>query len=93
MAFRDLVINGQLEPEKTKAGPLCSEQYKYLFNSTRIPIIPSDKTRLSDPKTNTHIIVLRKNQFFKLELEPSGKRLSTQEIKKYRVFLFILTST
>ena len=82
MQFRDLVVGGNLEPESTKQGPICSEQYKYLFNATRIPKIPNDITRLSDPGTNNHIIVMRKNQFYKLDLVQGGTTLSTAEIEK-----------
>ena len=28
LAFKDLVVSGDLAPEATKSGPLCSEQYK-----------------------------------------------------------------
>jgi carnitine O-acetyltransferase len=28
LSFKDLVVSGELSPEATKSGPLCSEQYK-----------------------------------------------------------------
>ena len=34
LAFKDLVVSGSLEPDSTKAGPLCSEQYKYVAELT-----------------------------------------------------------
>jgi carnitine O-acetyltransferase len=34
LAFKDLVVSGSLEPDSTKAGPLCSEQYKYVIYLT-----------------------------------------------------------
>lgn len=77
-----------MEPEATKTGKLCSEQYKYLFNSTRIPKIPSDITRVSDHTTNSHIVVLRKNQFYKLELTHNGTKLSTKEIQKQLEYIY-----
>ena len=74
-----------MEPERTRAGPLCSEQYKFLFNSTRIPQKPLDITRTSNPEDNNHIIVVRKNQFFKVSLKkPNGKRMNMAEIKKFQ---------
>jgi carnitine O-acetyltransferase len=88
MQFRDLIVNETLEPESTKQGPICSEQYKYLFNATRIPKIPNDITRLSDPETNNHIIVMRKNQFYKVELVQNGIILSTTEIEGYYFILY-----
>jgi carnitine O-acetyltransferase len=83
MQFRDLVVNESLQPDMAKNSPLCMHQYKFMFNSTRIPKIPSDVTRLSDPNKNQHIVVLRKNQFFILNLVNDGKRLSTDEIQSY----------
>ncbi|KAJ3323237.1 Carnitine O-acetyltransferase mitochondrial [Boothiomyces sp. JEL0866] len=88
LQFRDLVVSGELEPEATKQGPLCSEQYKYLFNSTRIPKIPSDITRGSDPNTNHHIVVLRKNQFYRVDLVQNGKRLNYAEVKSQLEYIY-----
>ncbi|KAJ3229171.1 Carnitine O-acetyltransferase mitochondrial [Chytriomyces hyalinus] len=82
MEFRKLVISEQLSPDMTKSGPLCSHQYRYLFNSTRIPQLPEDVTRMSDPARNNHVIIVRKNKFFKLDLVAQGGReLSTTEIQ------------
>ncbi|KAJ3062174.1 Carnitine O-acetyltransferase mitochondrial [Podochytrium sp. JEL0797] len=81
MAFRELVVTEQLEPDMARKAPLCSHQYRYLFNSTRIPKIPEDVTRNSDPATNNHIIVMRNNQFYVLELVVEGRQLSTSEIE------------
>lgn len=43
--FREQLLNETLEPDMARATPLCMHQYQYLFNSTRIPTIPSDTTR------------------------------------------------
>lgn len=66
---------------------------RYLFNTTRIPTIPSDSTRVSDPATNNHIIVIRKNQFFTLDLQPNEKRLSTAEIKSQLDIIYLTATT
>ncbi|KAJ3101774.1 Carnitine O-acetyltransferase mitochondrial [Phlyctochytrium planicorne] len=82
LAFRRLVVTEELEPEYAKGGALCSHQYRFLFNSTRIPKIPEDVTRTSDPYKNNHLIVLRNNQFFTFDLVHSnGRQLSTAEIE------------
>ena len=83
MEFRDLTLKGSLEPEADRSGrPFCSEQYKYLFNTTRIPKIPLDVTKCADADQNNHVIVIRKNQFFKLELvRPDGSRLNVKDIE------------
>lgn len=65
-----------------KNTPLCSEQYKFMFNSCRIPEIPSDVTRTSDPVAFNHIVVLRNNQFFTIDtLHSNGSQLSTDELQ------------
>ena len=42
--------------------------------------MPSDITRTSSPDLN-HVIVIRRNQFFVLETEVNGARLSTADLK------------
>ncbi|KAJ3081561.1 Carnitine O-acetyltransferase mitochondrial, partial [Quaeritorhiza haematococci] len=81
MQFRDLIINGTLQPDAARSGPLCMYQYLYAFNSTRVPVIPSDVTHNADPNTNNHIIVMRKNQFYVLDLKHHGRHLSVAEIE------------
>ncbi|KAJ3297226.1 Carnitine O-acetyltransferase mitochondrial [Rhizoclosmatium sp. JEL0117] len=81
LAFKELVVSEQLEPDMARKAPLCSHQYRFLFNSTRIPKIPEDVTRNSDPRANNHIIVMRHNQFYVLELVENGRQLSTAEIE------------
>ncbi|KAJ1553091.1 Carnitine O-acetyltransferase mitochondrial [Cladochytrium tenue] len=80
-AFRDLVVTEKLEPESARSGPLCSHQYRFLFNSTRIPELPEDVTRTSDPSQNSHVIVIRKNKFFKLDTVVDGAALSAAELE------------
>ena len=82
MAFKDLVASETLEPDMAKKSPLCSHQYKFMFNSTRIPEIPSDTTRVSDPFANNHVVVMRKNKFYVFDLVIQGKPLSMLEIKR-----------
>ena len=56
--------------------------YKWLFHSTRYPVTPSDTAEKFDPKTNNHIIVLRKNRFFVVPLaDASGREFSAPEIE------------
>ncbi|KAI9090270.1 acyltransferase ChoActase/COT/CPT [Phlyctochytrium arcticum] len=82
LEFKRLVVEEQLKPESTRAGPLSMDQYQWLFNACRIPAIPSDTTLVADPRKNTHIVVIRKNQFFQVEtVDASGKQLSTYDIE------------
>ncbi|KAJ3278927.1 Carnitine O-acetyltransferase mitochondrial [Borealophlyctis nickersoniae] len=83
LEFKKLVANEQLEPDMARNTPLSMVQFKYMFNSTRIPKIPSDVTRNADLATNNHIIVMRKNQFYVLStIHSDGRQLSTAELQK-----------
>ena len=76
--FKKLLVSEALEPDSAKSGPLCSEQYRFMFNSTRIPITPSDGTRGSD-YCNNDVVVIRKNKFFVID---GRKELSTSQLKR-----------
>lgn len=82
LPFRALTESGELEPEKTKAGPLCMASYKWLFNSSRYPVKPSDTARKFDAAKNNHVVFVRKNKFFEVDLMPGGRELSLSEIEK-----------
>ncbi|KAJ3248221.1 Carnitine O-acetyltransferase mitochondrial [Chytriomyces hyalinus] len=81
MEFRRLVTSQELVPDMARKAPLCVNQYRYLFNSCRIPQRGEDIARTADPSENNHIIVMRKNQFYVLELVVDGRQLSTTEIE------------
>jgi carnitine O-acetyltransferase len=73
-----------LEPEKGKSGPLCMASYKYLFNAARIPTSPAD-VPFAYPKELNHIVVLRNDRYFKLEVggrSASEIAKALEEIKK-----------
>ncbi|KNZ57092.1 hypothetical protein VP01_2243g1 [Puccinia sorghi] len=72
----------QLEPETSRAGPLCMNSYRWLFNSCRYPVKPSDKAKKFDPQVNTHLSVVRKGQFFEFPaVKPDGTFLSEAELE------------
>ncbi|KDR82388.1 hypothetical protein GALMADRAFT_237669 [Galerina marginata CBS 339.88] len=82
LPFRELVESGRLEPEKVRGAPLCMSSFKWLFHSTRYPVKPVDTAQKFDPKTNNHIIVLRKNRFYIVPLaNASGIEFSAAEIE------------
>uniref|UniRef100_A0AAV1T677 Carnitine O-acetyltransferase, mitochondrial n=1 Tax=Peronospora matthiolae TaxID=2874970 RepID=A0AAV1T677_9STRA len=70
MLFAGHVADGSLEPERLGRNktPVCATAYKYMFHSCRIPRREQDSYRIYDPKTHTHAVVMRRNQFFRLEL-------------------------
>ncbi|KAJ8515364.1 hypothetical protein ONZ45_g7198 [Pleurotus djamor] len=81
MAFRKMVEEQTLEPERAKQ-PLCMASYKWLFHSSRYPVIPSDTAKKFDPATHNHIVVVRKNQFFEVPLvNGHGMDLSAGELE------------
>ncbi|KAF9555322.1 acyltransferase ChoActase/COT/CPT [Agrocybe pediades] len=82
LPFRELVESGRLEPEKVRGAPLSMASYKWLFHSSRYPVKPSDTAEKFDPKTNNHIVVLRKNRFYVVPLANSaGVEFSAAEIE------------
>ncbi|KAJ3083393.1 Carnitine O-acetyltransferase mitochondrial, partial [Quaeritorhiza haematococci] len=69
MQFRGMVVDGTLPPDKIgRSGNMCMRQYDFMFNACRIPKKPSDYVAVYDPSTNTHVAVVRKNQFFVFDL-------------------------
>lgn len=81
LSFRADVLNGTLEPEYMKKLPICMDSYQYMFNCSREPIANRDHVTKYDPSANQHVIVVRKNRFFKVLHEVDGKQLSTAEIQ------------
>ncbi|KAF8628811.1 hypothetical protein AX15_003706 [Amanita polypyramis BW_CC] len=82
LPFRELVESEQLEPEKVRGAPLCMESYKWLFHASRYPVKPSDTAFKFDPKTNNHLVALRKNRFYVIPLaDASGRELSAAELE------------
>jgi carnitine O-acetyltransferase len=70
-------------PHTTKTGPLCMNQYKGIFGVTRIPDMPKDRLEMSFPPKGTHIIVMVRDQMFKVEvLGKGGKRVKIEDIQR-----------
>jgi carnitine O-acetyltransferase len=82
LEFRKQVIEGTLEPEYMKKLPISMDSYKYMFNCSRVPAIPADYPVNYPPKENNYILVIRKNQFFKVLHESGGKQLNTSELEQ-----------
>ncbi len=61
---------------------MCMSQYKYMFNTCRVPLPNVDTTEFHDPHGNNFVCVMRKNQFFTFNLTKEGNvPLSTTEIE------------
>ncbi|RMD41764.1 hypothetical protein DV735_g3355, partial [Chaetothyriales sp. CBS 134920] len=55
--------------------------YQYMFNGSRVAALPSDYPIVYGPEGNEHIIVVRKNQFWKVPTHVDGKQLTTAEFE------------
>ncbi|KAI8092592.1 acyltransferase ChoActase/COT/CPT [Halteromyces radiatus] len=82
LEFKKDIVQKTLPIEYAKGEPLCMDSYKYMFNNCRIPKKPSDIEISFDPIENTHIIVIRKNRFYFVDVVHNGQQLSTTEIEQ-----------
>lgn len=85
LEFKKQVDEGTLEPEYMKKLPISMDSYKYMFNCCRIPAKGKDYPQKYPHQENKHLIVIRKNQFFKVLHEVGGQKLNTIELEhQYR---------
>jgi carnitine O-acetyltransferase len=82
LEFKRQVDNGTLEPDYMKKFPICMDSYKWMFNASRVPTKSADYPVKFSHKEYKHILVIRKNQFFKVMHEVDGKQLNTYEFEK-----------
>lgn len=81
LEFKKQVDERTLEPEYMRKLPIAMSSYEYMFNCCRIPQKGSDVPKKYDYKENQHIVVIRKNQFFKIMHEVGGRQLNTAELE------------
>ena len=82
LEFKKQVDQGTLEPEYMKKLPICMDSYKWMFNASRVAAKPADFPVKFDPNQHKHILVIRKNQFFKVAHEVNGKQLNAAELEQ-----------
>ena len=82
LEFKKQADDGTLEPEYMKRLPISMDPYQWMFNACRIPAEGKDYPLKYDPRDNKHIIVIRKNQFFKVMHEVGGQQLNTSELEQ-----------
>ena len=82
LEFKKMVDQSTLEPEYMKKLPISMESYQWMFNCSRVPAKPSDHSVKYSPQDYKHILVIRKNQFFKVMHEVDGKQLNTSEFEQ-----------
>jgi carnitine O-acetyltransferase len=81
LEFKRQVDDGTLEPEYMKGLPICMDSYRWMFNASRVAAVPADYPVKFSSQENKHIIVMRKNQLFKVAHEVDGKQLSASELE------------
>ncbi|KAM3474048.1 hypothetical protein MY8738_008069 [Beauveria namnaoensis] len=82
LEFKKMVDQGSLEPEYMKKLPICMDSYKWMFNCSRVAAKPADYPQKYSADANKHIVVIRKNQFFKVFHEVNGKQLNPSELEQ-----------
>ncbi|KAL1923113.1 uncharacterized protein VTP21DRAFT_9489 [Calcarisporiella thermophila] len=71
----DSINRETLPAESNRTGPLCMNQYKCIFGTTRIPDFPHDRLVHQWPTTARHITVLFKDQLFHVPVLDDAGRL------------------
>jgi carnitine O-acetyltransferase len=81
LEFKRQVDEASLEPEYMRKLPMSMSSYQFMFNTSRVAAEPADYPIQFDPKDHQHIVVMRKNQFFKVDTHVGGKQLTTAELE------------
>ncbi|KAK4631404.1 Carnitine O-acetyltransferase, mitochondrial [Fulvia fulva] len=81
LEFAKQVNDGSLEPEYMKKLPMAMSSYYWMFNACRIPAKPADHPVKYNHEDHQHILVIRKNAFFKVPSHHNGQQLSTKELE------------
>ena len=68
VAFGAQVESGTLAPDVMRGTPLDMRQYPKMFSATRLPRLGRDVHYKAPPGKSTHIVVLRGNTFWRVEV-------------------------
>ncbi|KAI9364522.1 acyltransferase ChoActase/COT/CPT [Zopfochytrium polystomum] len=81
--FKQLLDSEQLPPDYIRRMPLCMHQYKNMFGIARVPGQSEDTIRFTYPATANHIIVLARDQIYRVPvLHADGSRVSLAELER-----------
>ncbi|KAL9622755.1 MAG: hypothetical protein Q9160_002873 [Pyrenula sp. 1 TL-2023] len=80
--FKRQLDEGSLEPEYMRGLPMSMSSYQWMFNASRVPAEGSDHPIKYPAQENQHIVVARKNQFWKLPTHVNGQQLNTSELEQ-----------
>ncbi|KIW73774.1 hypothetical protein PV04_01867 [Phialophora macrospora] len=81
LEFKRQVDDKSLEPEYMRKKPIAMSSYQYMFNTSRVAAEPVDYPIQYPPEGHEHIIVMRNNQFWKVQTHVAGKQLNTSELE------------
>jgi carnitine O-acetyltransferase len=81
LEFKRQVDEGTLEPEYMRKRPIAMSSHQYMFNCSRVAADGVDYPVKFDWRENQHVVVIRKNQFFKLPTHVDGQQLTTSEFE------------
>ncbi|EMC96637.1 hypothetical protein BAUCODRAFT_34012 [Baudoinia panamericana UAMH 10762] len=82
LEFKRQVDECSLEPEYMKKLPMAMSSYEWMFNACRIPAKPADYPAKYPANEHQHILVIRKNAFYKVPHHHNGKQLTTKELEQ-----------
>jgi len=82
--FRDMVETEVLEPEKVKGQPMDTSSYIHMFGTSRVPSKPSDTFHKYPRDETEHVIVMRKNRFFKVDTRNRGAKEIEAALKQIK---------
>ena len=81
--FSDMLDEGTYPAETIRKTPLCMNQYKKIFGTTRIPGDKTDYLVHQYPTKAKHIIVMINNQMFKVDVKTdANERVPISEIER-----------
>jgi carnitine O-acetyltransferase len=81
LEFKRQVDDKTLEPEYMRKKPMAMSSYQYMFNTSRVAAEPVDYPIQYPAEGHEHIIVMRNNQFWKVQTHVAGKQLNTSELE------------
>ncbi|KAI8925851.1 Choline/Carnitine o-acyltransferase-domain-containing protein [Entophlyctis helioformis] len=81
--FKEILDSGNYPPEYARDTPLCMNQYRNMFGTTRIPGAPADTVKTAHPAQAKHIVVLARDQIYKVDvIRENGVRVPLKEIER-----------
>jgi carnitine O-acetyltransferase len=86
---RDALENGTFPAEVTKQGPLCMQQYRRIFNKTRVPMEGCDtfsgnvKDDVCVSSSSYMVVIVRERLFYVDVCDVTGQRLDDTQLERY----------